>query len=132
MGRRTTILKTEITDVSEDLIAVDQQFIKELESKYKINYSWQFDEDGEVIFTATEVYGEIENHILALFEVAKRYDKRITGTFSYFDDQSGGAYHGLVYLAMDRTARIYEFDVDITIKTLNDVNNPLTIKEIKL
>jgi len=133
MGRLTTILACNIydDDQGENPCVVDKPFIAELNKKYSIEYRWQFEDDGSIEFNGL-VHGEPENMVKALLETAKSYDRSISGTFSYDDDKTGGSSHGLVYIAKNYTAIIYEYDTDINITSLSMLKNPVTTKVITL
>ena len=61
---------------------------------------------------------------MALLETAKQYNLEMSGTFTYQDDRGGGRDQGIVYIASDYTAVIYEFDNEVSIQTLAELNDP--------
>ncbi len=138
MGRQTTILRADLgyerNEEKDPPVEPDRAFIVGLEKKYGITFHWKFDEDGDIEFEPKTVWGEVEDHIKALFEVMKHYNYTVSGTLSYFDDQTGGAYHGFVYVAKDYTAMINQFNADVSLDHLRDLNRrkPLTCKIVRL
>ena len=138
MGRQTTILRADLgyerNEEEDPPVEPDRAFIVGLEKKYGITFHWKFDEDGDIEFEPKTVWGEVEDHIKALFEVMKHYNYTVSGTLSYFDDQTGGSYHGFVYVAKDYTAMINQFNADVSLDHLRDLNRrkPLTCKIVRL
>jgi hypothetical protein len=127
MGRRITIDKLSINDDENNAliydendnyipIVLEEDFTESLEKKYETGFAWEFDEDGGVEHEDKEnIWGEIDEHVKMLLEVAKYTKRKITGWFNYTDDRTGGAYSGIVYIVCNeenQSALVHEFNVD--------------------
>lgn len=129
MGRQTRILKVNIyDDAGGDIVMNPSPELKsKILDKYGVShYCWHFGDDGAIEFRnryqGMDVYGEIDDHIRVLLETCKEIDHYICGTFSYDDDQTGGHYHGLVYITTNLTAMIKEFNIDFHEDDLESIN----------
>ena len=139
MGRQTWILHTSINDDAEGEIVMtpDPVFVMKMVEKYNLSeYSWRFDDTGNVTFRESYgkcyVYGEIDDHIKALLETAKELNHKICGTLSYVDDQTGGSFHGIIYIAKNYTALHHEFFTDVNVETLEELGEIHTVRKITL
>ena len=131
MGRSTTIIHMGLYQEFADEfdsdeyqeIKLSEEFVTQLEKKYDIEFKWSIHKEV-VSFDSKDLCGEPDDHIRALLEIAKQYNLSISGSFTYQDDKSGGRDQGLVYIAKDFTAVVYEFDNDICINTLAELRDP--------
>ena len=140
MGRQTWILHTSIYDDEEGKTVTNpnEEFKTEMIKKYNIyEYCWIFGKYGDITFRKSpysdkrSVYGEVEDHVKVLLETAQKYNRKICGTLSYYDDQSGGAYSGIIYIAKNYTAMHHEFNTDINVETLDELGNSFNYHKTK-
>jgi len=142
MGRQTVILYTSIYDdeEGETVTKPSDRFKRKMMEKYRLDeYNWCFNKEGDIeyknntsINSDKTVYGEVEDHVKMLLETAKHYNRKISGNLMYHDDQTGGSFCGIIYIAKNYTALCHEFNTDTNIETLGELGNIQSIKTIHL
>lgn len=137
MGRYAYILHNAIFDHSEGEVVINpsNNFTSRMVAKHNIYaYRWSFSDCGEIVFNDKhrQISGEVEDHVKALLETAQEYGARISGTLSYDDDQTGGSYHGLIYICSNYTALHHRFDTDFSEETPDELVNRHVVTRITL
>jgi hypothetical protein len=68
------------------------------------------------------INGNIEEMVRSLLEINRDIGYVVSGHFSYFHLDVIPYFHGMVFVAKDYTARIYEFDTSIILRDMTSLS----------
>ena len=125
MGRQIIIHRLDIyCRDNNKRIHISKKYIERISKKYDTDPPpLKFDKEGALLYDGKYqdviVFNDIEKLVIIILRVARRYKIKITGSFVYTDDQTGGSYSGIVFFLEDDSAIINQFNTDKYYNTTN-------------
>ena len=125
MGRHFTVK----SDIYEDEDELDSDGCQRYGPAGQAFGRWSFMQGH---LTPLDADGPIDVLVKDLLETAKKYGLVISGALSYNEDSGGGSTYGIVYVAKDYSAVIFNFNTDVNLKTLDDLLFPMSKRFIRI
>lgn len=116
MGRTIHITNTNISFECFSNVDVNKEFIKMievLEYKYSVIFNNIIIDEDRLSFNDNTLDGEINDNVKALLYFSREIGIKLTGSFTLYDSQTGGAYYVIVYFANNYEAKVFTINADI-------------------